>query len=293
MLSETTRKRLKESHAKRILLQFPEGLKTRCQAIADELTKEGYEVLIACEPNFGACDLRDQDALDLGCDVLLHIGHTAFGVQEKLPVIYEPYYIDKKLSLEKHLDALKPYRTIGLTSSVQFVAALEPAAVFLEQHGKTVTVLEPMLGCRPPKTAVDCYVFIGSGMFHPLGLAKAVDQPVFFLDVERNTLEDLTPQKTKQEKIRWASIAKAQDATNFGILVTTKPGQRSARAFAIKKELEAKEKKAWVLVFDQATPDKIAGLKLDALVNTMCPRLNEDTALFKKPILNPDDIDKL
>ena len=65
------------------------------------------------------------------------------------------------------------------------------------------------------------------------------------------------------------------------------------RAEDIKKKLESKGKKAWILAMDQVTPEKIMGMKFDVLVNCACPRMNEDTKLFKKPILNPEDVDKL
>ena len=40
-------------------------------------------------------------------------------------------------------------------------------------------------------------------------------------------------------------------------------------------------------------PEKLLGLNLDILVNCACPRMNEDFKLFKKPILNPEDIESL
>ena len=97
--------------AKRIFLQAPEGLKTRLQEIARQLEKKGLEVFISCEPCFGSCDIREHDAKTLGCDVLLHLGHTDFGVKSELPVIYEPYEIehDVKPELEKHIPELKRY----------------------------------------------------------------------------------------------------------------------------------------------------------------------------------------
>jgi len=83
-----------KSIGRRVYLQVPEGLKTKVQEIAGNLEKEGLEVFVSCEPCFGACDIRDWEAKALGCDVILHVGHTDFGVKSKVPVVYEPYRIE-------------------------------------------------------------------------------------------------------------------------------------------------------------------------------------------------------
>ena len=110
---ERVLKEIEKHKAKRVFLQAPEGLKTRIQDIAKQLEEKGLEVFISTEPCFGSCDLRDHDAVVTGCDLLLHIGHTNFGVKPKLPVIYEPYEIeyDVKPLIKKHISELKkPFR---------------------------------------------------------------------------------------------------------------------------------------------------------------------------------------
>ncbi|MBU0530634.1 MAG: diphthamide synthesis protein, partial [Nanoarchaeota archaeon] len=76
--------------------------------------------------------------------------------------------------------------------------------------------------------------------------------------------------------------------------LTTKPGQMIlTKAEEIKKKLEEKGKRAYILVMNQITPEKILGIDVDVLINCACPRMDEDFALFKKPILNPEDVDKI
>ncbi len=59
----------------------------------------------------------------------------------------------------------------------------------------------------------------------------------------------------------------------------------------IKQDLIKKGKKAYILVFDEIKPEKLEGFDLNAYINTACPRIViEDRTLFKKPILNPDEI---
>ncbi|MCK4714410.1 MAG: diphthamide synthesis protein, partial [Candidatus Aenigmarchaeota archaeon] len=94
MLSENILKKLKSLKAKKVFVQIPEGLKTRALEISGFLDKEGFETVTCVEPCFGACDLRDSEAKRLGCDALLHIGHTDFGLKTALPVVYEEWQLD-------------------------------------------------------------------------------------------------------------------------------------------------------------------------------------------------------
>ena len=61
MISEKTLQKLKKMRAKNILIQIPEGLKTKALDIITFLEKNGFNAAISCEPCFGACDLRDHE----------------------------------------------------------------------------------------------------------------------------------------------------------------------------------------------------------------------------------------
>lgn len=285
---------------KRILLQVPEGLKTKITEIADKI--EG-DVFISGEPCYGACDLRLDEAKKLKCDKIIHYGHTKF-LESEIPVEYVEIRekIDPTNILENNLSMLKDFKRIGLVSSLQFVDALELAERFLEKNnkivkiGKGVRVKYPgqILGCNISSAIeieenVDCFVSIGSGMFHPLGLLLETEKPVFSLNLEKNKLEDISEMKTKFVKQRHVAQALFKDAKKVGILVSTKPGQFNIQlAEEIKKKLN---KKSWIFVFDEITPEKLEGIDLDAYISTACPRIAiENRTSFKKPILNPDEI---
>lgn len=298
--------KLKKLKARRVFLQVPEGLKTRVQDMASKIEEAGFSVMLSVEPCFGACDIKDREAKALGCDVLVHIGHSDFGVKPVLPVIYEEYRVDFDPTplLRANLKDLKKYRRIGMFTTLQYISSLAKASKFLREKGLAVrlgsgrVVRYPgqILGCdiSGPKSVenqVDCFLFIGTGSFHPLGLALEVEKPVLFLDFESGQLIDLVQEKQSLEKLRYARIAKAAEARNFGVLVSTKPGQaHPATAWKTKKRLEDLGRKAWILVADQVTPEKLLGLKIEALVDTACPRLQEDSRQFKKPIISPQDL---
>jgi 2-(3-amino-3-carboxypropyl)histidine synthase len=280
------------------ILQIPEGLKTKAIEIADELG----DVLIDCESCYGACDLAIQEAKVLGCDGIIQYGHSKL-IDSEIPVEYremrEDY--DPVPVLEKDLEKIKGEK-IGLVSTIQFIDSLEKAKKFLKKKGKTVIIgrgnlnLGQVLGCdvssaKSIENEVDSFLFIGSGKFHALGVAMETGKPVFVLDVEKNVIYELD--KRDFEKQKYAAISLAKDAKKFGILVSVKPGQLNLElAKKIKKDLERKGKKAYLLVLNEVKPEKLLGLDLDCYINTACPRITiENRTEFKKPVLNPDEIE--
>ena len=94
MIMDDVVKRLKELKAKRILIQFPEGLKLRIQQIARDFEKSGFETYLCLESTWGACDVREDEAKRLNCDAILHIAHGNYGVKADIPVIYYDYFLD-------------------------------------------------------------------------------------------------------------------------------------------------------------------------------------------------------
>ncbi len=68
---------IRAQHAKRILIQLPDGLKNKTLEIQEIIKKEfpHIEILFWSGSNFGACDLPT-GIEKLGVDMLLHFGHT-------------------------------------------------------------------------------------------------------------------------------------------------------------------------------------------------------------------------
>lgn len=295
----------------KILLQVPEGLKTKALEIAESLEKQGNEVLVSCEPCYGACDLRDAEAQRLGCKKIIHYSHSKI-VESAVPVQYEEVRmkIDVMPVLKKEFNKIDKYESFGLITTVQFIDNLTDIKKFLESEGKKVEVGKSkklyagqILGCdvaaaKSVESKVDCFLFIGSGKFHPLGLKT--QKPVFALDVEKNKIEKINAEKFIKQKL--IAIELARDARTFGILVSTKPGQMNLKiAEKISKKIQKAGKNSFLLIFDEIKPEKLEGLEriegnnsgIDALINTACPRLAEDRALFKKPLLNPDELEQI
>ena len=281
---------LKKINARRIFVQFPEGLKYKIQDIARKIQDHGFECVLCLEPSFGACDIRDFESERLGCNVILHIGHSEFGVPSKIPVIYWDYFLNDYPCpiLDKEMDKLKKFNTIGLITSLQFVKVIQKVKDYLERNGKKVYIHKSLkypgqiLGCnidaaKKIENKVDCFLYVGAGKFHPLGTAIRTEKPVFTLDLEKKQIYDL-----EEEKIRWLKKkawydSKLNDAKKVGIVVCWKGGQnRIDEAEKLKKGLEKKGKEVFILAFDNFSKEKIEGLKFDCLINMACPRLDDD-----------------
>jgi 2-(3-amino-3-carboxypropyl)histidine synthase len=70
---------IRESNARIVGLQFPEGLKDHAVKIAEDIEQKTSAVaVIFTDPVYGACDTKDADAQVLGADLLIHFGHTDF-----------------------------------------------------------------------------------------------------------------------------------------------------------------------------------------------------------------------
>jgi 2-(3-amino-3-carboxypropyl)histidine synthase len=69
---------IKNQGAKKVLLQFPEGLKPYAQVICDEVSeKANCECFIWMGTCFGACDVP-LEVEKLGVDMIVQFGHSAW-----------------------------------------------------------------------------------------------------------------------------------------------------------------------------------------------------------------------
>lgn len=297
---------LKKSRARKVFVQFPEGLRLRMQEIVKGLEENGFEVVLCVEKCFGACDVREHEAKLLGCDVILHIGHEKFLSRAKVPVVYWEYFIEASPLpiLEKEFEKLKGFNSIGLITSIQFVKTIPIAKKYLEERGKKVFVYKALqhpgqvLGChlkaaKSIEAVVDCFLAISAGEFYAAGLVLQTSKPVLNLDLERGEIRSLEEFKRRMQKIIAWNRAQFREAKKIGLLVSWKKGQLKS-PFALKKKLEKDGKEVYILAMDEITPESIEGLKLDFLVNLSCPRVGiDDQSRYSIPMLNYDQLERI
>ena len=147
-------------------------------------------------------------------------------------------------------------------------------------------------GLRKLQFDVDSFLVIGS-YFHGLGAALSVEKPTILADPYDGTVKQLDADRDRIIRQRYGMIEKAKRANNFGVIVSTKPGQSNPQlAITILKHIEDGGKKGVILYADEVLPQKLLDfIDIDVFVDTACPRLAlDDPERFPKPILTRDEI---
>jgi 2-(3-amino-3-carboxypropyl)histidine synthase len=284
----------------RILLQFPEGLKQKALEYAKKYG--GHEVILSASPCYGACDLALDEARWIEADKIVHFGHNRFIKRElDIEVEYVPYHVDIEIGkLSAVLPHIGKYEKIGLATTVQHVHQFGKMKEFFESSGKKVfsecgelaSERGQVLGCDAGavlkiKDEVEAVVFIGSGAFHPLAIE--MEKPVFVFSPYDFSVKELNSEIERLRKRKKGAIAKALTCQNFGILLSTKPGQFNfENARWAKEELEKRGKRAEILIANEFDPMTVNNFRsFDCYVNTACPRIADDQEKFERPLLNP------
>ena len=289
--------KLRKRGAKTVALQFPEGLKRKAAGIAAALREEGFDVIVSGEPCYGACDLS------LGlleyADVLVHFGHAP--VDDRPDVICEPYTVGFDIAvLGKAVPLLKGVKT-GLVTTVQHAHLVPVMEAFLKAHGIAVGVAGgsgrtplpgQVLGCsfeaaKIPGTEI--ILFVGTGHFHPIGIALATGKRVIALDPLAGTVEEVSGGALLRR--RFAAIEKAREATTVGIIVSSKSGQNR---IGLARRLAGLRGNAVLVMMCEVSPGELLNLGFGAYVNTACPRLAyDDQVRFPVPVLSPPEYEIL
>ncbi|CQR49867.1 MULTISPECIES: diphthamide biosynthesis enzyme Dph2 [Haloferax] len=288
---------IEERDAKRVGLQFPEGLKRRGPAVADDLRQlcdDDVTFMLSGQPCYGACDLDTY--LMRRTDVFVHFGHSPMKESDK--IIYVPLFsnVDPFPIMEDALDDIEGDE-VGLVTTAQHMNRFEDMCDWLEERGYTVqtrkgddrlTYEGQVLGCNYASADIpaDDVLYVGGGKFHPLGLAmEHPDKNVVIADPVNNVVTIADTRKFMKQ--RYASVHKAMDAEKWGVIFCTKIGQ--GRMEIAEKILEDNDN-AYLITMDEVTPDRLRNFDMDAFVNTGCPRITtDDGPRFHKPMLTPQE----
>ncbi len=288
---------LKSRNAKRVAIQLPEGLKRNAAEISRELKNEGFDVLISGDACWGACDLS-LDALEWA-DVLVHVGHTP--VTSEKNIIYLPFHQDIPLEiLESAVPQLQKYESVGITTTIQHAHQTKAICAWLNERGLNAVIgagssRTPLdgqvLGCTyaSAKNAnAEAYLFIGTGVFHAIGVSLATKKTTFALDpFADGILQEVSADRLLRK--RFAQIEKVKSAKTFGILLSSKSGQ-ARRELA--ERLAALNENATVILIREISEMQLRNLGFDAYVNTACPRLAlDDQSRFPMPVLSPSEFE--
>ena len=226
-------KELKKLKAKRLFLQIPEGLKIKVEEVINQLEEKGFEVFTSMDPCFGACDLKQKEVKQFGCDAILHLGHTKFVEKTTIPVIYAPLFYDlnnTEQNFEELIKRLIKYlkkegiKSIGLTTTAQFLHYLPKIREALKKEGIDSEIGKgkrsqdgQILGCNYSSAKVKAknIVYFGDGLFHPLGIHFATRKRIIILNPFEKEIKELNKEKDAFLKQRILLIEKAKETKNY------------------------------------------------------------------------------
>ncbi|MDT7861494.1 MAG: diphthamide biosynthesis enzyme Dph2 [Saccharolobus sp.] len=300
-------------NAKKVLLQFPEGLKYFSIEIVNKLRKKipNVDFIISGEPSWGACDIAEDEAIQIGADLIVHFGHTPYTwYYPKFPTLF----INAESTIRLTTDALEDLakklskydgNKISLTATLQHIKMLQEVKSFLENKGYEVVIGKPsskfmfdgqVLGCdyKAAEIPADVYVIISGGMFHALGLGLSTNKPTIKLDPYLQKSEDVTNEVNRILKIRYGKIMQAMDKRNWVIIQGIKVGQN--RPLMVKyfyDELTKRGYNVYIVTNKVLTIDVLRNIDrsyIDVYLVTSCPRLPiDDLYNYEKPVLTPGE----
>ena len=197
-------------------------------------------------------------------------------------------------------------RKIGLATTVQFLNHADEIRDFLAMSGKEVFIGKirqkyegQLLGCdqggaEKIKDEVDAFLYVGTGVFHPLGIAINIDKEVFCYDPIHAIMSKIDSEQVKKYNAkRKGAYLKFLEADEIGILVSLKPGQNNfKKAVELKKQL--KDKNGYIFAFDTLDFNQIENFPfMQCWVNTACNRILDDYSKFPKLLVDLSDIENM
>ena len=257
--------RLQQAKAKRVALQFPEGLQMFACLIADILERfcapTLEDVVIMGDVTYGACCLDDFTAKALGCDFLVHYGHscliplqTVSSTLNDGKQIHTLYvFVDIGIDVAHFVNSVKltfpdPSTRFSLVGTIQFASALQSSSILLSQYYTSPVIvpqskpLSPgeILGCTSPKMAsssTDALLYLGDGRFHLESIMISnPDLPAYRYDPYAKSLTIEKYHISKMHEIRKSAIARASSIqVSSGPEAQGEPGTSSPTSVQLPK----------------------------------------------------------
>ncbi|CAM8899872.1 unnamed protein product [Rhodiola kirilowii] len=302
--------RIKSSKAKRVALQFPEGLLMYALHLSDifQSFAEVDDCLILGDVTYGACCIDDFSAVALGADLLIHYGHSCLVPIDEttIPCVY--VFVDIRINVDRFIDTMRlnfsgeQEKDIILAGTIQFGSAIREAKPVLEKAGYRVMIPQAkplsageVLGCTAPSVmkglpSSAIIVFVADGRFHLEAFMIANPGVKTFRYDPYNgklLLEEYDHKGMKASRMN--AILKAQNAKNWGIVLGTLGRQGNPRILDRLEKLMSEKGCSWVVILlSEISPAKISlfGESIDAWIQIACPRLSIDWGdAFTKPLL--------
>ena len=299
--------RIRSANAKKIALQFPEGLLLFATTISDILTRfcPGTDTLIMGDVTYGACCIDDYTARALGCDVLVHYAHSCLIPVDvtKIKTLY--VFVDISIDTSHLLATLErnfqPGKTIAMVGTIQFNRTLHSIKAALTQAGFNIVIpqITPLskgeiLGCTSPRLAtdaVDLILYLGDGRFHlESAMIHNPSIPAYRYDPYSRKLTRESYEHTEMQDLRREAIYTAKKAKKWGLILGSLGRQGNPHTMSMIENALNEQGKPFVnILLSEIFPGKLALMDdVECWVQVACPRLSIDWGYaFPRPLLTP------
>ena len=286
---------IKARGASRVLVQLPDGLRPYALSLVQSLEEaSGAQVFLSGDSCYGSCDLAVNQAEGLGVDLLVHYGHTPILPDPGVPVLYVPVGFDADLEalLPQALDLLEGVNAVGLATTAQHLHQLEKLERAMVERGFKPRVGQgggwvqrgQVLGCNyltclQVMEEVEAFLYLGGGGFHPMGIVMATGKPTVTANpytLEASYLDQGALRALARR--RFAAIHAAGGAQRFGVVASSKPGQRRlGEAQRLVRLLRDHGRESALIYLDELRAQHLANFsEFQVFVVTACPRVAVD-----------------
>ncbi len=190
-----------------------------------------------------------------------------------------------KTDINKVLKKVKIKGKVGLITTIQFLDQVK------QLKNNNYIFGGQILGCNIKnaekiKNKVNSFLFIGSGKFHPINVARKLKKDVYIANPVTNEFSKINKSEIEDYERRLkGKLLRFYNSTSYGILVSTKPGQNHLKKAL---ELNKKLKNSYIFLFDNLDQNEFENFRdIDCWINTACSRIEG------KNIINLEDLPKL
>lgn len=299
-----TLKTIRRLGARKVTLQFPDGLLKYSFVIADIVEKyTGAECIILNDVVYGGCCIDDEG---VDSDLLVHYGHSCLVPVSEMNTRTLYVFVDIRIDVEHVVEVIRRNFSgkIGVIGTIQFNSSINRLRRILNGHGEGVECVLPqvkplsageVLGCTSPRIRdVSAVVSIGDGRFHLEGAMIRNPSLRFYkyCPFSRKMTQEFYDYETMVSGRR-AEIRRAFEGRRFGVVLGSL-GRQGSRTILrnIVDRLKTKGYVVYLLMMDEISPGKLERYEfIDSFVQVSCPRLSIDWGLsFKKPLLTPFEV---
>ncbi|CAD6187725.1 unnamed protein product [Caenorhabditis auriculariae] len=319
--------KIRSTGSQYVALQFPEGLLMYSCVIADLLEKyTSCDTCIMGDVTYGACCVDDYTAKSMGCDLLVHYGHSCLvPIQQTEGISMLYIFVNIQVNVAHLIDCLRDNfsnestsvepgsssnsQRLAIVSTVQFLPSLQTVRnTFNEGQyaGKGISIGVPqckplspgeVLGCTSPRLAedFDAVIYVGDGRFHLESvMLHNPHLPAYAYDPYSRLFTREHYDHKAMRQARTKAIKTATECSTFALVQGTLGRQGNPRVFDdAERRLIAAGKDFVRVLLSEITPSKCFsfGSDVDCWVQVACPRLSIDWgSQFPRPLLYPYEL---